>query len=47
MFCILCRSLDTLFDSPKLDGDLKAMLKANFSEFYSQGIFLQMPFGTF
>ena len=37
--CLLycSRSLDTLFDSPKLDNDLKAMLKANFSEFYPQG----------
>ena len=32
------RSFDTLFDSPKLDSDLKAMLKANFFEFYPQGV---------
>ncbi|KAL5499807.1 hypothetical protein EMCRGX_G011269 [Ephydatia muelleri] len=31
-------SFDTLFDSPKLDSDLKAMLKANFFEFYPQGV---------
>jgi len=33
-----CRSLSPLFDNPKLDKDLCAMLKENFAEFCSTDV---------
>lgn len=35
---LYCRSLAPLFDNPKLDKDLCAMLKENFSEFCSTDV---------
>ena len=34
-----CSSMEPLFESPKLDDDLRALVRQTFPEFYPQGMY--------